>query len=101
MELLYALILLVIIVGFVSMPLLSGRTAGPGEDPVLAEIEASKEAKYREIQDLELDRGAGKLDEDEYQRQRTRLRREAADILARERIALNGEGDAESGGSPA
>lgn len=87
MTLLYALILLLIVAAFVSAPLWSGRSTDQGEDPVMAEIEAAKEAKYREIQDLELDRAAEKLDEEEYRRQRTKLRREAADILVRERAA--------------
>lgn len=99
MTVLYALILLVLIAGFVSAPLWSGRQADRGEDPVRAELEAAKEAKYREIQDLELDRGAGKLEEDEYLRQRAKLRREAADILARERAVIAAQEPGETEGA--
>lgn len=91
MEAVYVLILLILVAGFVAGPLLRSRPADAGEDPELAELEAAKEAKYREIKDLELDTAAGKLDEDEYASQRTRLRREAADILARERELKNEE----------
>lgn len=90
MEAVFALAMLVLVSAFVAGPLLRARPADAGEDPFLAELEASKEAKYREIKDLDLDRAAGKLDEDEYQRQRGRLRREAADILAREKVARDG-----------
>lgn len=85
MELVFALLLLIPIAAFIAVPLLRERAADAGEDPVRAEIEAAKEAKYREIQDLELDYAAGKLEEPEYARQRRRLRQEAAEILARER----------------
>jgi hypothetical protein len=98
MEILIALGLLVLVAVFVSAPLRRAEAADAGEDPVLAELEAAKEAKYREIKDLELDRAAGKLDDDEYQSQRSRLRREAADILAREKVAKDGiTSGAESG----
>ena len=87
MEIAYVIIFLVLVAGFVAGPLLRQRPSDAGEDPVLAELEAAKEAKYREIKDLELDAASGKLDEAEYEAQRARLRREAADILAREREA--------------
>lgn len=87
MEIVFALILLVLVSAFVAGPLLRTQPADAGEDPLLAELEAAKEAKYREIKDLDLDRASGKLEEDEYQQQRNRLRREAADILAREKAA--------------
>lgn len=90
MEAAFAFAMLVLVSAYVARPLLRARPADAGEDPLLAELEAAKEAKYREIKDLDLDRAAGKLDEAEYQRQRGRLRREAADILARERAAKDG-----------
>lgn len=85
MEAVLALLLLIPIAGFIAMPLLRERASDAGEDPLRAELEASKEAKYREIKDLELDYAAGKLEEPEYERQRRRLRQEASEILARER----------------
>jgi hypothetical protein len=47
----------------------------------VAELEARKEAKYREIRDAEMDHAAGKLSEEEWRRQDAELRREAIAIL--------------------
>jgi hypothetical protein len=61
---------------------------------VIAELEARKEAKYREIRDAELDRQQGKLSEADWKRQDAELRREAIEILKgldRARAASNGE----------
>ncbi len=44
------------------------------EDPVLAELEARKQAKYREIRDTELDHAQGKLSDEEFARQDAELR---------------------------
>lgn len=93
MEAVYVIIFLVLVAAFVAQPLIRSRASDAGEDPLLAELEAAKEAKYREIKDLELDAAAGKLDTAEYESQRSRLRREAADILARERQAVAERGD--------
>lgn len=87
MEALYVVILLALVAAFVAYPLLRARPADAGEDPLQAELTAAKEAKYREIKDLELDAAAGKIDAADYENQRARLRREAADILERERTA--------------
>ena len=81
---------MIVIVGvaavFVTMPL--WRAAGPGEeppdpgeDPRRAELEARKEAKYREIRDAELDREQGKLSQADWARLDAQLRREAIAIL--------------------
>ena len=53
----------------------------PTEDPAIADLEARKEAKYREIRDAELDRAQGKLSEADWRRQDAELRREAIEIL--------------------
>ena len=56
--------------------------AGAGrEDPRLADLEARKQAKYREIRDTELDHAQGKLSDEEFARQDAELRREAIEIL--------------------
>ena len=63
MEIVLALIIVAIVVWFVTAPL---RRAGgeadarpvPTEDPAIADLEARKEAKYREIRDAELRREA-------------------------------------------
>jgi hypothetical protein len=53
------------------------------EDPVLAELEARKQAKYREIRDSELDHAQEKLSDEEFARQDAELRAEAIEILRR------------------
>jgi hypothetical protein len=79
--LLIALILLVVVV-FVTVPLRRApRGGGEVEDSRLAELEARKEAKYREIRDAELDREAGKVSREEWRGQDAQLRQEAIGIL--------------------
>jgi hypothetical protein len=53
--------------------------AAPGER--LAELEARKEAKYREIRDAELDYRTGKLSAEDHRALDRALRREALGIL--------------------
>ena len=48
---------------------------------MLADLEARKEAIYRQIRDAELDREQGKLSQADWSRQDTELRREAIEIL--------------------
>lgn len=55
---------------------LSARVADP-------ELEALKEAKYREIRDAELDHAAGKLSDEDFALLDAELRREAVEILDR------------------
>ena len=75
---------------FVSGPLRGSETpASAPEDADLADLEARKEAKYREIRDAELDHAAGKLSEEDFRRQDAELRRQAADIL--EQIESHGK----------
>jgi hypothetical protein len=52
----------------------------PMPDPV-AELEAARDAKYREIRDAELDRRTGKLSEGDYEAIDRALRAEALEIL--------------------
>ncbi len=83
LELLIALRLVAVVAAWVSVPLRrAGAPAEPGlEDPVLAELEARKQAKYREIRDTELDHAQEKLSDEEFARQDAELRREAIAIL--------------------
>jgi flagellar biosynthesis/type III secretory pathway M-ring protein FliF/YscJ len=84
MELLLALVLLAFIAAFVSRPLL--RPEAEPDDPAeaeRAELEARKEAKYREIRDAEADRASGKLSEEDFGRINRELRAEAIEILKR------------------
>lgn len=48
-----------------------------------AELEAAKEAKYREIREAELDYRTGKLSEDDWRATDSGLRREAIELLRR------------------
>ena len=58
---------------------------GPGSLPVdrQDELEAAREAKYREIRDAELDYRTGKLSRDDYEAIDADLRAEAIEILNR------------------
>ena len=51
------------------------------ESSRLEELQAAKEAKYREIRDAELDRGMGKLSPEDWRGVDRDLRGEAIDIL--------------------
>ena len=76
-------------VAFVGAPL--RRRAGeadPGSDAAtretgLADLEAAKEAKYREIRDTEMDFRTGKLSQADYEAVNATLRAEAIEILGR------------------
>jgi hypothetical protein len=86
MEVLLVILIVGVAAVFVTMPLWRGPADGagqpdPGEDPRRAELEARKEAKYREIRDAELDREQGKLSQQDWARLDAQLRREAIEIL--------------------
>ena len=101
------LVLLAAVIGVVARPLLSSRAvegsdserppgengcAGTGdregrlresEEAVRSELEAAREAKYREIRDAELDYRTGKLSREDYEAIDGALRAEAVEILDR------------------
>jgi hypothetical protein len=81
MEVLFGLVLLALVAAFVLRPLFREDRGGVGEDPELADLEARKEAKYREIRDTEMDHAAGKLSDEDFQAQNAELRRDAVEIL--------------------
>lgn len=66
-------------------PLRGGRAEA--EDAALAarleDLEAAKEARYREIREAEMDYRTGKLSEDDYKAIDRQLRQEAMEILRR------------------
>ena len=73
------------------------RIEGGEEDARIAELQAAKEAKYREIRDTELDHAAGKLSEEDFRRQDAELRAEAIEFLkqldkAKARAGIEGDG---------
>jgi hypothetical protein len=65
---------------FRSRRAVSGAAARSAER---AELEAAKEAKYREIREAELDYRTGKLSEDDWRFVDSGLRAEAVDLLRR------------------
>ncbi len=85
MEILLVLLVVAAVAWFVTAPLRRGGGGGEAdaqlEDPAIADLEARKEAKYREIRDAELDRAQGKLSQEDWRRQDAELRREAIAIL--------------------
>ena len=81
-----ALVIVVALAWFVSAPLRRGEESGAAarlEDPRLADLEARKEALYRQIRDAELDRAQGKLSDADWARIDAGLRREAIEVLKR------------------
>ena len=77
------LVILAVVVWFVGAPL-RGRAVVAEEQADAAareELEAAKEAKYREIRDAELDFRTGKLDEADHRAIDRQLRAEAVEIL--------------------
>ena len=77
-----ALLLACLVALVVIRPLIRGDDSAPAEDARRAELEAAKEAKYREIRDAELDLRMGKLSEDDHRAVDGELRAEAMAILA-------------------
>jgi flagellar biosynthesis/type III secretory pathway M-ring protein FliF/YscJ len=83
MDLLLVVVVLALIVLLVSAPLRRRTTLEADESAELAELEAAREAKYREIRDAELDHRTGKLSDADWRAQDRALRAEAVDILRR------------------
>jgi hypothetical protein len=85
------LVVLFIVVFVITAPLRRGTDDAPGSDsggvpdpsPELLELEAARDAKYREIRDAELDHQTGKLSDEDYQAVDSTLRAEAIEILRR------------------
>ena len=85
MEVVLAVVIVVLVAWFVTAPL-RRRPSAQQDDPAVAELadlEARKQAKYRQIRDAEADRAAGKLSEEDFRRLDGELRAEAVAILKR------------------
>jgi hypothetical protein len=87
-EFLIVLVILGLVVLFVSVPLrrpgyasVRERSSASTDDSQLAELEAARQAKYREIRDAELDHRTGKLSDADYETVDRTLRAEAIEIL--------------------
>jgi flagellar biosynthesis/type III secretory pathway M-ring protein FliF/YscJ len=83
MDLLLVLVVLALIVLLVSAPLRRRGTLEVEESAERAELEAARDAKYREIRDAELDHRTGKLSDADWRAQDRALRAEAMEILRR------------------
>jgi type II secretory pathway pseudopilin PulG len=87
MEVLVVLAVVVVVVLLVTAPLRRGAEAGARDDAAVsaerAELEAERDAKYREIRDAELDRRTGKLSDADWRAVDRSLRREAMELLRR------------------
>ena len=96
------LVLLAAVIAIVSRPLFVARDhPGPGDSgdsstPARAELEAAREAKYREIRDAELDYHTGKLSTKDYEAVNGSLRAEGLEILDRLEALERQEADSES-----
>ena len=83
MEYALAVIVLASLVALVAVrPLIRGERSVPAGEARRTELEAAKEAKYREIRDAELDLQMGKLSAEDHRQTDRELRAEAVAILA-------------------
>lgn len=80
---LVAIVLLALVALFVLRPLLAREAPEAREQALRQELEAARDAKYREIREAELDFRAGKLTEADWRRIDRELRREAIALLRR------------------
>jgi hypothetical protein len=83
MDFLVILVVLAVIVLVVAAPLRSRRVDETAENAERADLEAARDAKYREIRDAELDYRTGKLSEADWRALDRGLRAEAVEILRR------------------
>ena len=81
MEVLFGALLLAVVAAFVLRPLLREAPPPAGEDPRVADLEARKEAKYREIRDAQMDHASGKLSDADFSRVDAELRTEAIELM--------------------
>jgi hypothetical protein len=82
MDLVVIVVVLLVVVALVAAPLRRRGTVVE-EDAERAELEAARDAKYREIRDAELDHRTGKLSEADWRGMDRALRAEAVEILRR------------------
>ena len=83
MDFVVILVVLAVIVLVVSGPLRSRGTDEAAESAERTDLEAARDAKYREIRDAELDYRTGKLSEADWRVLDRGLRAEAVEILRR------------------
>jgi hypothetical protein len=88
------IVLLVLVAAVVARPLVFGVGDERVESATHEELEAAKEAKYREIRDAQLDFEMGKLSKEDHRAVDRELRAEAIEILKRIDRLEAGEGNA-------
>ena len=83
MEIVLAAAIVVLLAWFVTAPLRERPAAKPADrtEAELADLEAQKQAKYRQIRDAEADHASGKMSDEDFRRLDTELRAEAIQIL--------------------
>ena len=81
MDFVVIFVVLLVVVWFVSGPLRSRQVDEGVESAERADLEAARDAKYREIRDAELDFRTGKLSEADWRAVDRGLRAEAVEIL--------------------
>ena len=94
MDFVVVLAVLVLVVLLVAAPLRRGRVEAleAAETAERAELEAERDAKYREIRDAELDHRTGKLSDADWRALDRTLRAEAVELLRRLDELPDGEG---------
>ena len=80
---LIVIVLLGVVVWLVSGPLRTAPAVEEAEAARREDLEAAKEAKYRELRDAELDYRTGKLSQEDWRALDRELRAEAMDLLRR------------------
>ena len=80
---LLVIVALAVVVWVVGAPLRRGVTAEDAEAIERESLEAARDAKYREIRELELDHRTGKLSDADFRALDRQLRAEAVAILRR------------------
>lgn len=83
MDVAVVLVVLFLAVLVISQPLRRVRRVDGEPSTELAELEAARDAKYREIRDAELDHRTGKLSDADYEALDSGLRAEAVEIMRR------------------
>jgi flagellar biosynthesis/type III secretory pathway M-ring protein FliF/YscJ len=82
-DLLLILVVVALIVVIVGAPLRRRGVLEAEESAERADLEAARDAKYREIREAEMDMRTGKLSEADWRAQDRALRAEAVEVLRR------------------
>lgn len=84
---------------FVTLPFRSRWTVSGFEDPRIADLEARRDSKFREIKDAEADLKSGKLTRQDFDRVNPELRSEAVLILEElDRVRADADRDPDGNG---